>query len=295
MCVCIFWGMTYLAIRMALESVPPAFLLFLRFTTSGSLMLIGAVLTGAHLPRGRELWLTAGCGLAALGIGNGCLVFAEQWVPSGLASLFVTTSPFWLVGVEALAPGGEPLHGPSIKGMLVGVAGLALLVTPAASDLRANRNLLGGFFLLQLGCAGWAAGSIAQRKQTSRAHSFVSGAVQQLATGLAYAIPAALHPQPVHWTARSIGALAYLVTFGSIIGYSAYVFAMDRLPVALTSMYTYINPVVAVFVGWLVYREPFGFREAVAVAVIFAGVAIVKRVSVPVEKLGAEQAADGGQ
>jgi len=198
------------------------------------------------------------------------------------------------VGIEALVPGGEPLHGPSIKGMLVGVVGLGLLVTPAFSDLRANGGLLGGFFLLQLGCAGWAAGSIAQRKLTARAHPFISGAVQQLATGLAYGIPAALDPRPAHWTGRSIGAVAYLVIFGSIVGYSAYVFAMDRLPVAITSMYTYINPIVAVIVGWLVYRETFGIREAIAVVVIFAGVAIVKRVSVPVEKLGPDQAAESG-
>jgi drug/metabolite transporter (DMT)-like permease len=294
-CVCIFWGTTYLGIRMALESFSPTMLVCLRYLISGTLMLVGAAITGAHLPRRRELWLTAAYGVLTLGIGNGCLAFAEQWVPSGLASLFVTTSPFWLVGVEALAPGGEPLHGPTIRGLLVGIVGVALLVAPTGSGTGTSSANIGGFALLQLGCAGWSVGSILQRKQSTRAHPFVSGAVQQLATGLVYSVPAILLREPIHWSARGAGAVAYLVVFGSIVGYSAYIFAMDRLPVAIASIYTYVNPVVAVTLGWLVYREPFGWRQAVAVVIIFAGVAIVKRVSVPAQKLRADRAAESGQ
>ena len=280
---------------MALESFTPVTLVCIRYLISGVLMLAGALLTGAHLPRGRELWLTAGYGVITLGIGNGCLAFAEQWVPSGLAALFVTTSPFWLVGAEALAPRGEPLHGPTIRGMLVGFAGLAFLVAPAAMNITTHQGVLSAFLLLQLGCAGWSVGSIAQRKTASRAHPFVSGAVQQLATGLVYAIPAMLKPQPIHWSTRGVLSLTYLVIFGSIIGYSAYIFAMDRLPVAVASIYTYINPTVAVVLGWLVYGEPFGVREAAAMVIIFAGVAIVKRASVSVQKLGPDRAAESGQ
>lgn len=264
---------------MALESFSPVELVCFRYLTSGTLMLIVAAAAGWHIPRGRELWLTAGYGIVTLGIGNGCLAFSEQWVPSGLAALFVTTSPFWLVGTEALAPRGEPLHAPTIRGMLVGVAGVAFLVAPAAADFHANPRVLGAFLLLQFGCAGWAVGSIGQRKTVSRAHPFVSGAVQQLATGIVYAVPAAVRHDAIHWSARGIGAVIYLMIFGSIIGYSAYVFAMDRLPVAVASIYTYVNPIVAVVLGWLLYHEPFGVREAIAMAVIFAGVAMVKRAS----------------
>lgn len=294
-CVCFFWGTTYLGIRMALESFAPVTLVCFRYLISGGLMLAGALLSGAHLPRGRELWWTAGYGVVTLGIGNSCLAYAEQWIPSGLAALFVTTSPFWLVGIETLSPRGEPLHGPTLKGMLVGFAGVAFLVAPAAVGGGAHKGVLGAFLLLQLGCAGWSLGSIAQRKQPSRAHPFVSGAVQQLATGLVFAVPAMLRPQPIHWTTRGVVAAAYLIVFGSIVGYSAYVFAMDRLPIAVASLYTYINPIVAVLLGWLVYREPFGAREAVAMAIIFLGVAIVKRASVTVQKLSPDRAAESGQ
>jgi len=276
--VCFFWGTTYLGIRIAVESFSPATLMCLRYLISGGALLAGALWSGAHLPRGRELWLTAGYGLLTIGVGTGCLSVAEQWIPSGLAALFVTTSPFWMVGVEALAPGGERLHAPTVGGMLVGFAGVAFLVSASPGSVETGQgSVAGAFLLLQLGCSGWATGSIGQRKLNSRAHPFVSGAVQQLATGLAYAIPAFLQPRPAHWTTRGIGALLYLATFGGIVGYSAYVFAVDRLPVAIATIYNYVNPVIAVALGWLFYREPFGMREAVAMLIIFAGVAIVKR------------------
>ncbi len=278
MCVCFFWGTTYLGIRMAEESFRPTTLMALRYTISGSVMLIGALLTGAHLPRGRELWITAGWGLVTLGFGNGCLVFAEEWVPSGLAALFVTTSPFWLVGIEALAPRGEKLHWPTARAMLIGVAGVAFLVS-GRGTLGSNPRAIQAFLLLQLGCAGWSLGSIAQRKATSKAHPFISGAVQQFAIGIVFAIPAILRREPIHWTTRGTLAVIYLMIFGSIVGYSAYIFAMDRLPVAVASIYTYVNPIVAVLLGWVMYHEQFGVREGIAMTIIFVGVWMVKRAS----------------
>ena len=296
-CVCFFWGTTYLGIRVAVESIPPAVLVCFRFLLSGGLMLAGAAAAKARFPRRRELWITALYGVVILGIGNGCLVYAEVWVPSGLAALFVTTSPFWFVGVESMLPGGEPLRGRTLRGMLVGLGGVVLLVGPAAIEARSGTTagLAGGFFLLQFGTAGWVLGSLLQRRRfrhpaTPPVHPFVSGAIQQVATGLAYIIPAAAGPS-VHWTARGAGAMLYLVVFGSIVGYSAYLLAINRLPVAIGSLYTYVNPVVAVILGWLFLREPFGVRDALAMAIIFAGVALVNRASVPAQKLGSDGAA----
>lgn len=274
--VCFFWGTTYVAIRMSLESFSPLFLVAFRFLLSGGLMLAGARVAGATLPRGRDFWRTALNGLFVLGIGNGCLAFSEQWIPSGLAALFISISPFWMVGMEALVPGGEKLHAPTIAGMLVGFAGAAMLVSPTGMGGFSGATLA-GFMVLQLGSVGWSLGSILQRRQVSNAHPVISGAVQQLATGIAFLAPALLGSRPRHVSLLSVSALLYLVVFGSIIGYSAYIYAMSKLPVAVVSIYTYVNPVVAVFLGWLFYREPFGVREAVAMAVIFLGVALVKR------------------
>lgn len=272
-----FWGTTYLAIRMALEAFPPLLMIATRFVLSGALMLIGARALGVHLPRGRELWLTALYGVLILGIGNGCLTFAELWIPSGLAALFLTTSPFWLVGIEALIPGGERLHVPSLLGIAIGFGGVFLLVSPGPAGGIPPQNLISGLLILQLGCIGWNLGSILQRRQRSVTHPAISGAIQQFAAGLVYVMPAAVAQEhAVHWKSRGVWALLYLVIFGSIVGYSAYAYALDKLPVAVISTYTYVNPVVAVVLGWLIYREPFGRREAAAMALIFTGVAVVK-------------------
>jgi drug/metabolite transporter (DMT)-like permease len=280
--VCVFWGTTYLGIRIALESMAPQVLMALRYSISGIILLAVAYFSGAHLPTGRELWYTALYGVIIIGTGTGCLVFAEQWVPSGLASVFITLSPFWMIGIDAVIPGGERLHGPTIVAMLVGLIGTTLLVTPEIASEGFGGPLLRGFLLVELGCGGWCLGSILQRRHQTKAHPVVSGAVQQLATGLAFAIPALFSkPHPAQWSARSIGAVAYLVVFGSIVGYSAYIFVLDRLPVSVVSIYNYINPVIAVFLGWLFFREHFGPLEMIAMLIIFAGVALVKRYSLP--------------
>ncbi len=280
-CVCILWGTTYLGIRIAVETIPPATLMCVRYLLSGGLMLAGAAVSGARLPRGRELWTTSAYGLMTIGVGTGCLAFAEQWIPSGLSALMLGASPFWLVGMEALMPRGAPLHKPTIGAMLVGVAGVALLAGPSlTTGLTAStggKATLGGFLLLQLSCAGWAVGSILQRHQASSVHPFVSAAVQQLATGIAYLIAALLLPEHAQWTTRGIEATLYLAIFGGLLGYSAYVLMMDRLPVAIATIYTYVNPLVAVLLGWLFYHEAFGRTEAAAMVIIFLGVALVRR------------------
>ncbi len=260
-----------------METVPPATLMCVRYLLSGGLMLAGAAISGARLPRGRGLWTTSAYGLMTIGVGTGCLAFAEQWIPSGMSALMLGASPFWLVGMEALMPRGAPLHKPTIAAMLVGVAGVALLAAPDLTASTGGRGTLGGFLLLQVGCAGWAVGSILQRHQVSRVHPFVSGAVQQLATGIAYLIPALFFTQRLHWTARGVEATLYLAIFGGLVGYSAYVLMMDRLPVAIATIYTYVNPLVAVLLGWLFYHEPFGRTEAVAMGTIFLGVALVRK------------------
>ncbi len=275
--VCFFWGTTYLGIRMALESFPPLPLVAIRFIISGTLLLVAARFVGAHLPRGRELWIAAFTGVVGLGGGNGCLTFAEQWIPSGLAALIITTSPFWMVGIEAAMPGGERLHRPTIVGMLVGCVGAALLASPGIGGGLGSLAVK-GFLVLQLGNALWAYAGIYQRRQGSKAHPVVIGAVQQLAAGLVFALLAVIFPEPaIQPSFRGIGALVYLIIFGSIVGYSSYIYALTNLPVAIVSIYPYVNPVVAVFLGWLFYREPFGAREAAAMVIIFAGVTIVKR------------------
>jgi drug/metabolite transporter (DMT)-like permease len=164
--------------------------------------------------------------------------------------------------------------------LFFGLTGAALLVSSDVSNQGAGRLALHGFLLLQLGNASWAAGSIWHRRQAPLAHPIVSGAIHQLAAGLAVApLALAIHGHPIALSVRGVSALVYLVVFGSIVGYSSYIYALSHLSVAMVSIYPYVNPVVAVILGWFFYREVFGIREALAMLVIFAGVAIVKRYS----------------
>jgi drug/metabolite transporter (DMT)-like permease len=281
-CVCFFWGTTYLAIRIGVESISPATLMSARYLASGLILVIGTRAKGKAFPNARELWLTALYGVITIGIGTGSLAVAEQWVPSGLAALFVTTQPFWLVGAERLAGGREPLHGRAILGMMVGLAGVAFLVLPGMGGATvAGKKTLSAFLVLQFGVMMWSVGSIAQRRLKTRAHPFVNGGVQQLATGVVFFFIALFDGERSHWTPSAVASVAYLAIFGGVVGYSAYILTMDRLPVAIVSIYTYVNPVVAVALGWLFYREPLGWRELVAMAIIFAGVAMVKGFSWP--------------
>ena len=255
--VCFFWGTTYLGIRIALESIPPVLLIAVRFCLSGTLMLAVARAKGAHLPRGRELIWTALHGVLILGIGNGCLVFAEVLIPSSLAALFIAAGPFWMVGLESAIPGGDRLRPMTAVGMAIGLAGAAILVGPSifregAQGFGTGSNVWKGFLILQFGSLCWGLGSILMRRKVARAHPVVTGAVQQLAAGLAFAaVAGVVKEQPPVWNVQGVGALLWLVLFGSIVGYSAYVYALDKLPVALVSIYTYINPIVAAALGWL--------------------------------------------
>lgn len=273
---------------MALETFPPLVLVSVRYIISGSLVTGFALARGLTLPRGKELVATCFTGFVVLGIGNGALSFSELLIPSGIAGLILTMQPFWMVGAEALLPGGERLHAPTIGAMLLGLGGACLLAAPDAGTHAINRGMIQGLLVLQVGMATWCFGSIYQRRLSVRAHPIIAGGVQQLAAGLVTGVFALAVPHgPIHWSTRGVMALFYLVVFGSILGYSAYAYALDRLPVAIVSTYNYVNAVVAVTLGWLFYRERFGARELAAMVAIFLAVWAVKRFSRRVQSAAA--------
>lgn len=275
--MCLLWGTTYLGIRISIETIPPLYLIAIRYTISGALLLIGAFLRGVYIPTGRELLQTAACGVICIGIGNGFLAIAETWVPSGLAALFYTTCPFWMVGMDAFLPGGRKPLASTLRGLLLGVAGVVFLVLPAALKEGFAGGTFTGFLVLQISAVGWVAGALLQKRVIARAPAVVSGSIQQLAAGLAMFIPALIFEHtPQHVSTRSVVAVIYLVVFGSCIGFTSFIYAMSRLPVAIVSVYTFVNPIVAVWLGWLFFREPFGMREFIAMLVVFSGIALVK-------------------
>jgi drug/metabolite transporter (DMT)-like permease len=275
--VCIFWGTTYLAIRVGIETLPVGYLIGSRYLLSGGILLLAARIADIPIPRGRELWLTALCGVFGIGIGNGLLAVAELYVPSGTAALFYTTAPFWMVGLDAFLPNGKRPLATTIGGLSIGMLGVAYMIYPAALHEGMGGKTWPGFLLLQLSAASWTLGSLLQKRVHSQAPPFVSGAVQQLATGIVCSLFALrFEKMPRVLETRAILAVAYLVVFGSIVGYSAFIYVVKSLPVAIASIYYFVNPIVAVFLGWLFFREPFGMRSAMAMLIVFVGIAVVR-------------------
>jgi len=280
--VCLIWGTTYLAIRISLETIPPLLMAAMRWIAAGSLLIALLALRGETLPRRREWPSLAILGILLLGFGNGAVVWAEQTVPSGLTAVLVATSPFWMVGLDALMPGGEPLHPRRVIGLIVGFGGIVMLVWPEIHFDASGRGFLGGVIAAQIACVGWAVGSSYARKRgrgdASGENVLATAAFEMLFGGIALLIVSlALHETSrLMFTPRTGGALLYLIFAGAIGGFSAYAYALKHLPVATVSLYAYVNPVIAVVLGALVLGEQFSARMVVSALVVIAGIALVK-------------------
>ena len=276
--VCVVWGTTYLAIRVALDTIPPLLLTGLRFTAAGLIMVLVAKLRGEQLPRDRRSLLNlALVGFLMVGVGNLAVVWAEQWVPSGLAALLVATAPFWMAIIEMFRKQGERLDLRGGVGMAIGFIGVALLVSPGGSGAWSIGFVLGAL-AIQLGGMCWQLGSAHGKYNLKHVPLMASAALQMLFGGLIVTVAGLAAGEAPRFavTPRSLAALAYLTIFGSVIAYSAYVFALAHLSTTKTALYAYVNPIVAVFLGWLILREPLTPLSIVAMVIILAGVALVQ-------------------
>ena len=276
--VCVIWGTTYLGIRISLESIPPALMGGLRWTIAGGLLALFVRMRGEKLPPPSRWGSIALMGFLLLGLGNGGVVFAEQWVPSGLAAVMVATSPFWMAAVEASLRDGERLTRNMIVGLLVGFAGILVLVWPDLTIERGDGKFLAGMIALQIASFGWALGSAYSRRHARNDNILGTTALQMLAGGLMMVAAGFVRGEfsQLFFTPRTATALVYLSTIGAIGGFVAYTYALRHLNVSFVSLYAYINPVIAVALGVLLLGEPFDSRMATAAALVFAGVAIVR-------------------
>jgi len=277
--VCVVWGTTYLFIRIALETLPPLLLTGTRYIAAGSILFAIARLRGIAIPRDRRtLASLALVGFLMVGLGNLAVVWAEQWVPSGMAALFVATAPFWMAIIEAFRANGERVNLRGGIGLFIGFAGVAMLVTPGGSGNSWGLMFILGALAIQLGGLGWQLGSAQAKYNLQHVPFLASVSLQMLFGGVMVTIVGfAIGEGPRYvFSARTFGALAYLVLVGSVITYSAYVFALNHMRTIHTSLYAYVNPVVAVFLGWLVLDELLTPLSIVAMVVILAGVALVQ-------------------
>jgi drug/metabolite transporter (DMT)-like permease len=276
--VCISWGTTYLATRVAIESIPPFAMAGPRHVVAGIVVAIVLRMRGIKLPP-RESWGGhALLGLLMIGIGNGCLVWAQQFVPSGVAAVMVSVIPFWMIGVEAFMPDGEPVHVRQVLGLLLGFGGIVLLTSSSLDANGPTRQIVLGAIMTQMSCLGWAIGSAYAKRHKREDNLFAATAVQIICGGVILMIVATMTGEwsQVAPTPRSLFGVVYLVVVGTFVGYVCYVYALKHLPVAIVSLYAYFNPVIAVILGTLVLKERFTPRMAVAISIIFAAMLIVR-------------------
>jgi drug/metabolite transporter (DMT)-like permease len=277
--VCLIWGTTYLGIRVALETIPPALVGAIRYTIAGVILTVALHRRGERMPPRSSWGSLALVGGLLIAIGNGGVIWAEQWVPSGFAALLVAAAPFWMASIEALLPGGERITVRVVAGLLIGFSGIILLVWPdLTSGGSVGRQFALGVVALQIACLGWSLGSSYSKRHGREENALSAAALQMVFGGL---IMAAMATALGEWrsltfTPRTLAAELYLLFVGSLLGYPAYVFALKHLPVSTVSLYAYINPVIAVVLGTLLLDEPFGLRVILAGALVFLGSAVVR-------------------
>ena len=275
--VCVFWGTTYLAIRIGVRSVPPALFGGLRFLTAGLIFLTYLRWRGHAFPEGREFLDMVIVCLALLVISNGLVIWAEQWVPSSIAALLVATLPFWMAGFEAALPSGERLTLRKVMGIVIGFTGLVILFAP---ELRTSFDMayLQGVLPLLFAPLCWSAGSVYSKSRPAKSHPLMAAAMQMTIAGIILILIGGMFGEwrRFSFDVEGLAATAYLVVFGSIVGYGSFIYALAKLPATKVAMYAYVNPVIAVVLGWLILDERLDWSVLLATAVVLLGVVLVK-------------------
>jgi drug/metabolite transporter (DMT)-like permease len=282
--VCILWGTTYLAIRIAIETIPPLLMTSARWVAAGAVLIVVLKVAGVALPAPRSWPALTVLGVFFMGMGNGLVVWAEQTVPSGLAAVLVAVIPFYMLVVEKLMGASERVTSGQAAGLIVGFGGIVMLVWPGLIG-GGETGFLFGVIATQLACLGWALGSSYARRRHAEENVLAAAALQMVFGGIVVFGVALVSGEwhPFTPSARSLLAVLYLMVFGSIAGFSAYVYALKHLPVSTVSLYAYINPAIAVLLGSLVLGEPFSARIVLAGGIVLAGTAMVKQFSDPAQ------------
>ena len=276
--VCILWGTTYLAIRIGVEHIPPMIFAGVRWIIAGIIFILLLKLQGKKLPSKKDIIPISIAGISLIGIGNGLVVTGEQFIGSGMAALLITTVPFWVVGMEALIPSGPKLNFIILAGLILGLLGVFLIFEGNREQLP-DPSYLPGVLCMLGAVIAWSFGTVYSKYKKVAVHPLMNAAVQMLIAGSAQTIlglsigeasQVSLHPE-------GISSFFYLVIAGSILGYGSYIYAIEHLQLSFVATYAYINPVIALFLGWLVLNETMNLSIIMAAAIIIAGVIIVRQ------------------
>ena len=277
----IVWGSTYLAIRFAVETIPPFFHAGIRFLVSGIILVIWQRGAGVTMPTRRQWISLAIIGNLLLLGGNGLVSWAEQTIPSGVAALFIGSIPMFLVVTEAFRPGGAKPHGWTFLGLLIGFIGIFILVGP--SELTGGTKLDPfGIGALLLACVFWSLGSVYSKHADLPKSSLMSTGGQMLMGSIGLFLVSIVSGELTRWdpasvTTQSALGLVYLILAGSLIGFVAYGWLLQNAPISLVATYAYVNPIVAILLGNWLAAEALEPRIWLAAGIIVGSVIFINR------------------
>jgi drug/metabolite transporter (DMT)-like permease len=277
--VYLFWGGTYLAMRFGVEVLPPFVLASTRFLISGTLMLVYCLVRGIPIwPTRREWWLLAGIGVLMLGIGNTSVIWVEQYLPIGLEALLVAAVPLYAALIEFFLPHGEGLSKRGWTGIGIGLVGLLLLVWPGFREgLHGKHVQIIAMLISMMGTFCWTSGSVLSRHAKLKISGFAAAGWEMVfAAVLNFIImlnTGGFHGS--HWGMKAWASIAYLVVFGSLVTYTAYIYLLDHVPVAKVATYAYVNPMIAVLLGAIILGERLARVEYLGMAAILMAVFLV--------------------
>lgn len=277
--VCIAWGTTYLALRIGVLEFPP-------FLYSAIRQIIaGALLTGflllfkkVQIPDKSSIIGQAVAGFFMITLGNGLVGWAEVVVPSGIAAIICSMVPIWVIFINLVATKEEKPTFPVIMGLAIGLSGIILIFGQNLSEFSSSAYAV-GIVMILVANLGWAGGSVWMKRKNQNTNPFMNAGLQMLFGGL-FLLPVSAvfdNYQTIQWTQNVLYSLIYLILVGSIAAYACYSYAIKKLPITIVTLYAYVNPIVAVVLGWLILGENFNLRIGTAIVVTLAGIYIVNR------------------
>jgi drug/metabolite transporter (DMT)-like permease len=277
--VCVIWGTTYLALRIAVVHFPPFLFTAIRQTTAGILLLTFMFTLGkAAIPGKQDVLRQAIAGFFMLTIGNGFVAWAEMHIPSGVAAIICSMMPVVVILMNLIISRDEKPTLPIIMGVVLGLIGIMMIFGEHITEFSKTEYLLG--IVMTFGAVlGWAGGSLWIKKNSSQANPFVNAGLQMLFGGI-WCFPISLAVDDlssVTWTPEASYSLLYLIIFGSIVAYASYSYALKKLPMTVVSLYAYVNPLVAVILGWLVLDEMLTLKIVAAFILTIGGIYIVNK------------------
>jgi len=277
----LIWGSTYLAILIAIRTIPPLLMAGMRFSVAGALLLAWCLIKGERLPDRRSILRIAFSGLLLLFIGNGAVTWVEQYLPSGLAAIIVATVPLWFVVLDRRQWSFHFSNRQIIAGLCIGFAGVVLLFAgKGTAGLFTDHMKTISLLVLVASNICWTVGSLYAKYRHIEGSTLMKVALQMLVAGAALFLLGFLLREHEGFrlsavTGASLLALAYLIVMGSLVAYLAYMWLLSVRPAALVGTYAYVNPVVAVLLGWLIVQEQVSTQQAVGLGVIMIGLAVV--------------------